>query len=168
MSQSSFPANWTSVSARRNRRFPKILLPLGIIVVGLVAVFFAIARHGRAALLEALPMYLVFAVPHFASLIALVRLTPSRAAVFGGFLSGFWGTIFLYLNFAGLFLFSQPYSSGWQGIEWFVAQAFGVWVIVAGLQSFKVNKPGYWLGFVAGLICPYAAMVFLALSQRGH
>ena len=168
MSQSPLPANWARDSVQGNCGYAKVLLPLGLIVAGLVAVFFAIMRQGTAPFLAALPMYLFFAVPHFASVISLVQSTPTRSALVGGFLSGFWSSLVLYLLFVGMFLFSQPYGSGYQGVVWFAAQSIGVWVIIGSLSLLKLDKPRYWRGFAAGLLYPYAAMIYLASSQRRH
>jgi hypothetical protein len=145
-----------------------VLLPLGLVVAGLVAVFVAISRDGTAPFLAALPMCLFFAVPHIVALFALIQSTATRSVLAGGFLTGFWSSLVLYLLFAGVFLFSQPYGSGYQGVEWFAAVAIAVWIIIGGLSLFKLDKPRFWRAFAAGLLYPYVAMIYLAFSERRH
>jgi hypothetical protein len=43
-----------------------------------------------------------------------------------------------------------------------------VWVIIGSSSLLKLDKPRYWRGFAAGLLYPYAAMIYLASSQRRH
>lgn len=166
------PANWASTPPHGNRTYlePKhlgILPPLAVIVAAL-ALFFALFRQGSRPLLNALPIYLLFAAPHFAALLALLKAAPRRTALIGGFLSGFWTSLVLYLLFIGMAVFSQEFSHGYQKAAWFAGEAMGVWMTIGGLSSVKLDKSSYWRGAVAGFLYPYATMVCLAMYQRGH